>query len=59
MATQYNICYTAMSNFDGTKARIVEYNEMNDTIKVAVQMADGTARMATLNDAATIIKEFA
>lgn len=59
MATQYNICVTAMSNFNGNKARIIEYNKPNDTIKVAISMPDGTARMATLNDAATIIKEFA
>lgn len=59
VATQYNICLTAMANFDGNKAKIVEYNEINDTIKVGIQMADGSARIATLNDAATIIKEFA
>lgn len=58
MATQYNICVTAMSNFNGDKARIIEYNEPENTLKVAVHMSDGTARMATLNDAATIIKEF-
>ena len=59
MATQYNISLTAMSNFNGDKARIIEYNEPENMLKVAVHMADGTARMATLNDAATIIKEFA
>ena len=59
MATQYNICVTAMSNFNGDKARIIEYNEPENTLKVAVHMSDGTARMATLNDAASIIKEFA
>lgn len=59
MATQYNICVTAMSNFDGNKARIVEYNEINDTIKVAISMSDGTARMATLNDAKELFKKFA
>lgn len=59
IATQYNICVTAMSNFNGDKARIIEYNEPENMLKVAVHMSDGTARMATLNDAATIIKEFA
>lgn len=59
MATQYNICVTAMSNFDGNKARIVEYNEPNDTIKVAISMTDGTARMATLNSAKELFKQFA
>lgn len=59
VATQYNICLTAMSNFDGTRAKIVEYNKNNDTIKVGIQMVNGSAKVATLKDAASIIKEFA
>lgn len=59
IATQYNICISAMANFDGTRARITVYDKVNNTIKVGLQLTDGSCRLATLDRADELFKKFA